>query len=184
MLRGVSAGNDAQSGSRSRIAATVSENVSRAKGARPVSISKTTQPNAQMSVRLSTGCPRRLLRAHVGGRAQNHARLVVAGDGDRRRLRDATSRVDPASSASIAFARPKSSTLTVPSGAHLDVRRLQIAMDDALLVRRFERLGDLPRDRQRFVERHRALRAMRSASVGPSTSSITSARVPSASSRP
>ena len=31
-------------------------------------------------------------------------------------------------------------------------------MDDALLVRRFERLGDLPRDRQRLVERNRALR--------------------------
>ena len=28
-------------------------------------------------------------------------------------------------------------------------------MDDAALVRRFERLGDLPRDRQRFVERDR-----------------------------
>ena len=42
--------------------------------------------------------------------------------------------------------------------AHLDVGRLQIAMDDALLVRGFERLGDLPRDRQRVGERHRALR--------------------------
>ena len=40
-------------------------------------------------------------------------------------------------------------------GPHLDVRRLQIAMDDAVLVRRLERIGDLPRDRQRFVERNR-----------------------------
>ena len=40
-------------------------------------------------------------------------------------------------------------------GRDLDVRRLQIAMDDPLLVRRFERLGDLLRDRQRFVERNR-----------------------------
>ena len=31
-------------------------------------------------------------------------------------------------------------------------------MDDPLLVRRFERLGDLLRDRQRFVERDRAAR--------------------------
>ena len=31
-------------------------------------------------------------------------------------------------------------------------------MDDAVLVRGLERLGDLPRDRQRFVERKRALR--------------------------
>ena len=59
---------------------------------------------------------------------------------------------------SIAFASPKSSTFTVPSGAHLDVRGLEIAMDDPLLVRRFERLGDLLRDGQRFVERDRAAR--------------------------
>ena len=42
-----------------------------------------------------------------------------------------------------------------PVRADLDVGRLEIAMDDALLVRRVERLGDLPRDRQRLVERDR-----------------------------
>ena len=31
-------------------------------------------------------------------------------------------------------------------------------MDDALLVRRFERFGDLSGDRQRLVDRHRPLR--------------------------
>ena len=31
-------------------------------------------------------------------------------------------------------------------------------MDDALLVRRLERLGDLPRDRQRLVDRNRPVR--------------------------
>ena len=46
----------------------------------------------------------------------------------------------------------------MPSGANLDVRGLQIAMDDPLLVRRLERLGDLLRDRQRLVERNRAPR--------------------------
>ena len=56
-------------------------------------------------------------------------------------------------------------------------------MNDALLVRRFERLGDLSRDRQRFVERQGPC-AMRSASVGPSTSSRTSAWTPSDSSKP
>ena len=35
---------------------------------------------------------------------------------------------------------------------HLDVGRFQIAMNDALCVRRFERLRDLLRDGQRFVE--------------------------------
>ena len=37
-------------------------------------------------------------------------------------------------------------------GAELDVRRFQIAMDDAGLVRRFERFGHLFRDRQRLVD--------------------------------
>ena len=51
-------------------------------------------------------------------------------------------------------------------------------MDDALLVRGLQRLGNLLRDGQRLVDRNRP-RAMRSASVGPSTSSITSACTPS-----
>ena len=37
-------------------------------------------------------------------------------------------------------------------GPHLHVRRLQIAMDDAEVVRRFERIGDLPCDRQSVCE--------------------------------
>ena len=36
---------------------------------------------------------------------------------------------------------------------HFDVRGLEIAMNDALLVRRFERLGDLPGDLQPLVDR-------------------------------
>ena len=68
--------------------------------------------------------------------------------------------------------------------AHLDVGGLQIAMDDALLVRGFERFCDLLRDRERLVERNRVLCAIRSASVGPSTSSMTSAGMPVESSSP
>ena len=51
-------------------------------------------------------------------------------------------------------------------------------MDDALLVRRIQRVGDLPRDRQRLVDRRAGRRSSRSASVGPSTSSSTSAGRP------
>ena len=40
-------------------------------------------------------------------------------------------------------------------GPDLDVRRLEIAMDDALLVRGFKSFRDLFRDRQRFVDRDR-----------------------------
>jgi hypothetical protein len=42
-------------------------------------------------------------------------------------------------------------------GPHLDVRGLQIAMNNALLVRRSQRFSNLLRDRNAFVERHRAL---------------------------
>ena len=61
-----------------------------------------------------------------------------------------------ASAGVSAFARPKSSTFTVPSARDLDVGGLEVAMDDALLVRGFERVGDLPRDRQRVGERRSA----------------------------
>ena len=80
------------------------------------------------------------------------------------RIMPASRRIAPSSSAtatrpdptrlrrSRAFASPKSSTFTVPSSRDLDVRGLQVSMDDPLFVRRFERLGDLRRDRQRLAE--------------------------------
>ena len=40
----------------------------------------------------------------------------------------------------------------------LDVRRFEIAVDDAAFVSSFKRLGDLFRDRQRFIDWHRPLR--------------------------
>ena len=60
----------------------------------------------------------------------------------------------------------------------LDVRGLQVAMDDALLVRRFQRVGHLLRDGSASSTGIAAL-AIRSASVGPSTSSMTRAVTPS-----
>ena len=69
----------------------------------------------------------------------------VIDDGDIERVADAGSN---------AFARPKSSTLTVPSSC-THVGRLQIAMDDALLVCRLERFRDLPGDRQCLIHRQR-----------------------------
>ena len=52
------------------------------------------------------------------------------------------------------FRQAEVQDLHCPVRTHLDVRRFQIAVDDPLLVRRFEGLGDLPRDRQRFVQRN------------------------------
>ncbi len=51
-------GSSAQSGSRVNTVARMSDTVSPAKSWRPVSISHSTTPNAQMSARLSTALPR------------------------------------------------------------------------------------------------------------------------------
>ena len=59
------------------------------------------------------------------------------------------------------FGQPEVEHLHRAVGADLDVRGLEIAMDDALLVRGFQRLGDLLRDRQRVGERDRAARDVR-----------------------
>src|SRR6266849_5190882 len=65
---------------------------------------------------------------------------------------------DIASVGSIAFVSPKSSTFAVPSLRTLTFAGLQIAMDDVLLVRRLQRLRDLLRVGECFVEWDRALR--------------------------
>ena len=75
---------------------------------------------------------------------------MTVGDASRRRFR-------PRSSLER-LREPEVEHLDRAVGPDLDVGRLQIAMDDALLVRGFERLGDLPRDGQRFVERKASAR--------------------------
>ena len=89
--------------------------------------------------------PRACSGTHVRGGAENHAGL-------RRRRGHAsatcvTSGDDPPS-ASSALARPKSSTLTVPSGVILTLAGFRSRWTMPLLVRGLERVGDLPRDRR------------------------------------
>ena len=112
-------------------------------------------PNAHTSARLSARCPRacsglmyaavpRIIPACVIAGVVIVGDIDALGDGRRgglHRLR-----------------QPEVEHLHRAVGADLDVRRLQIAVDDALLVRGFERLGDLLRDGQRLVERDRAAR--------------------------
>ena len=56
------------------------------------------------------------------------------------------------------FASPKSRTFTVPSGLILMLAGFRSRWMMPLLVRGFQRIGDLTRDAQGFVERHRPLR--------------------------
>ncbi len=85
---GVSAGSAAQSGSPRTTAASVSVTLSPANVALPVNISNSTQPNAQMSARLSIGRAARLLRRHVCRRAENDAHRRVSWRRHRRRVAD------------------------------------------------------------------------------------------------
>ena len=116
-VAGTVGGSASQSGSRFSTVASVSDMSSPSNARLPVSISNSTQPNAQMSARLSTVFPRacsgdmyaavpRIMPACV------IAGVVIVGDIDeiRRRARP---------TGSIAFARPKSSTFTVPSARTL-----------------------------------------------------------------
>ena len=89
-----------------------------------------------------------------------------------------------AAAGSSAFARPKSSTFTVAVGGQLDVGRLQIAMDDPVLVRGLERRRRSGARSPAPRRSESAPRAIRSASVGASTSSMTSAALPARSSKP
>ena len=170
-----SAGSAAQSGSRSMTRASVSDTSSPVE--RPLPREHLVEHAAErpdvgaLVHRLAA----RLLRAHVGGRAEDHPGLRHRGRRDRRRLRDAR-RCDARRLHRLRQAEVQHLHRAVRS--HLDVRRLQVAMDDALLVRRFERLGDLLRDGQRLVDRDRPRARCAAARSSPSTSSITSARTP------
>ena len=96
------------------------------------------------------------------------------------RLRDARRE---APGGSIGFASPKSSTFTVPSGRTLMFVGLEIAMNDSLLMRRFKRFGNLLRNGQCLVERDSDL-GDPVCERQPSTSSMTSAVMPSLFSKP
>jgi hypothetical protein len=68
-------------------------------------------------------------------------------------------------------------------GVGLDIRRLQVAVHDPAFVRRFDGIRDQPGDLQ-GVRIGKGPATRRSASVGPSTSSSTSARPWAVSSSP
>jgi hypothetical protein len=113
MATGIASGSAAQSGSRSRIFAIVSEMVSPGKAAWPVNISNSTQPNAQMSVRLSTVSPRAcsgLMYAAVPRTTPARVPTAVT----------VGAFIDSgAPEAPSTLASPKSSTFTVPAGRAL-----------------------------------------------------------------
>ena len=188
-MGGVVAGNAVQSGSPSRTAAIVSDTVVPVAAGRPVSISYNTQPNDQMSVRLSSGSPRAcsgLMYAAVPSRPWEFtvvAPLVAA------------SRSRSGALSALAFASPKSSTLTMPSAVILMLAGLRsrwmkpfscAASSARATSRAIVSVSDMPSpccaspfaDDEDVLRRRVAAAAISSASVRPSTSSSTRPGVP------
>ena len=178
---GVSGGSAFQSGALLSTATSTSATSSPSNARRPVSISYSTQPNAQMSLRLSTALPRAcsgLMYAAVP--SSTPTPVIIAGDVI---VGDAVASMVRADVGSSAFARPKSSTFTVPSGRTFTLAGFRSrwmmpcscaassASAICLAIGNASSTGIGPC-------------AMRSASVGPSTSSMTSACTPSDCSRP
>ena len=109
-------GASARSGSTLSTAAMVSETSSPANSRCAVSISNSTTPKAQMSARLSTALP----RACSGDMYAAVPRIMPrCGHRRRRHRRRARRRWLRGRAGSSAFASPKSSTFTVPSGRTL-----------------------------------------------------------------
>ena len=147
-------GTRLQSGSERTTAASVSVMSSPGNARLPVNISNNTVPNAQMSARLSTVLPRACSGDMYPGRAQDHPGL-------RRLQRQRRGHGQPGRHRACGLHRLREAEvehLHRAVSANLDIRGLQIAMDDALLMRRFQRLSDLFCDGQSFINRDRAAR--------------------------
>ncbi len=99
----------------------------------------------------------RLLRSHVGGRADRGS-FCRHSHGDRRGVRRRVA---------DNLRETKIEHFHAAAGSDLDVGGFEIAVDDALFVRGFEGCGDLSGDAQRLIERQRAF------GEAPSTSSMT-----------
>jgi hypothetical protein len=91
----------------------------------------------------------RLFRAHVGRSAENRPESRRRRTGDGRRHREARSRGFRLE----CLGQPEVEHFHRAVWTYLDIGGLEIAMNDALLVRGLERLGDLACDRQCLVQR-------------------------------
>ncbi len=98
--------------------------------------------------------PGRLLGRHVRRRAEDRAELGPVSGGQRRGVHQRR-RVRRAGGRPWRVERlrqPEVEDLDLPFSGQLDVLRLEVAMDDPLLVGLLEGLGDLPGHRQGLVE--------------------------------
>ena len=127
----------------------------------PVSNSYSTTPNDHMSARLSTVLPSGLLRRHVRRCTEDDAHLSRTDGQCRRVLRTIAGGSPRLPLIRERFRQTEIQQLDDTFRSDLHVGGLQVAMDDALVVRVFERGGDLGSDVPGLVERQGA------ASEGP-----------------
>ena len=103
---------------------------------------------------LVDGLALRLLWRHVGGSAKDDAHLRHRRRGEGRESSTSAHCASPVAAGAVhRLGESEIQHLHRAVIADLDVGRLEIAMNDPVLVRRFERVGDLPGDRQRFFNR-------------------------------
>ena len=93
----------------------------------------------------------RLLGAHVGGGTEDNPRVRHRGGRDRRRLRGICRAIEGFD----CLRQTEVHHLDRAIGPNLDVGRLQIPVDDSLLVRGVEGFRDLARDGQGLADRNR-----------------------------
>ena len=103
-----------------------------------------------MSARLSTALPACLFRRHVCCRAEDDA-LLRGGIAQRGRVRQVQFCLFPGKR----LRQSEVQHLHLAVRRDFDVGRLQVAVDDALLMRGFEGFGDLQGQFQRFLDRDR-----------------------------
>src|SRR5580704_6023735 len=139
--RGLATSNGA--GSRSRIAATTLAGLEPSKARLPVSISYSTQPKLNRSLRASTSLPCNC----SGDMYCNVPRICPCPV--RARVTSVSWRGE------VCLANPKSSSL-IPCLSYENVGRLQIPMRDAFLMRRIQSVQNLSGVLNRFVERQRS----------------------------
>jgi hypothetical protein len=87
----------------------------------------------------------RLRRRHVRRRAENHP-LARAAEGDRGRVSEVHRQQSGAAEGIEGLRQPEVEDFDLPVHRSLDVLRLQVSMNDPLLVRLFEGVSDLQRN--------------------------------------
>ncbi len=153
MAGGVSAGRAVQSISWRRTAARVSETVSPSKRRLPVSISKKTTPNAQISARLSTDSPRACsgaMYAAVPRITPSWVPCAAVRVGDCINVGErARSAAEASARAGLhRFGQPEIEDLGLSFTGSLYVLGFEIAVNNSLVVGLFERLRDLESERK------------------------------------